>query len=422
MSKRKGKLMATYHIDDNHRPARCRASVRPCPKKDSPHFNSRYECEQYIDKFNEENNIKGRKKFKQLSTNTVEAELKNKNSKTSKILAISNRKSVGWNYEVFMANNYALTKGLKNVMVYNEKTGKWNVGDFAEKKLSPEEAKKLYQSARKAFKSAYGENVEVKGAIKVIYYDNVDSGNIFIQTGTSQTMDGISATKNDFRVVEIKRTHNNGAQLEEKLVSIGSNGEYSIEDGRLTDVVYEAVNNRNTYDNEKDSDILKISPQESLRQFTRDYQTRGADELVFTDKEGKPYVIDMTQSEDKCIEDLMTAGITAQIKIRTNQSTNSMDKNSIDRFLKNANNLYTGKPDENGNIKVGQLDKSKVRFTGDKKKYVRFGEFKTSITEEEWKNISPDEVIEVKKLKYFRPILSGDIKIREGAVPISQMW
>ncbi len=75
------------------------------------------------------------------------------------------------------------------------------------------------------------------------------------------------------------------------MVSIGSNGEYNIEDGRLTDEVYYAVNNRTTYDNDKDSDILQISPQESLRQFTRDYKSRGTDELVFTDKEVKLLIV-----------------------------------------------------------------------------------------------------------------------------------
>lgn len=407
-----------YHIGDDGRLSKCRASKRPCPKK-TPHFTTQEEGQQYLDNLHESKN---KTRFKQLTTNTVESELKNKNSKTSKIIELTKRKSVGFNYEVFMANNYARTKGLNNVMIRNDETGKWNTTAFADKKLSQEEAQNLYKQARKSLKSAYGNSIDTKSAIKVIYYDNVESGNLFIQTGSNQTLDGISVTKDDFRIIEIKRTHNNGAQLEEHLVSIGSNGEYNIEDGRLTDEVYYAVNNRTTYDNDKDSDILQISPQESLRQFTRDYKSRGTDELVFTDKEGKPYVIDMTQNEDKCIQDLIDAGITAQIKIRTNQITNSMDQSSIDRLKSNKNNLIKGTVDEEGNITVGQIDKSKIRETGKKVKYIRFGEFKTNIKVEDWKKLPQDYKINIKDLKYFRPILSGDIKIREGAIPISKMW
>lgn len=411
-----------YHIGDDGRLAKCRAKKRPCPKN-SPHFSSQEEGQLYLDNLHEkEENRYNKKRFKQLTTNTVESELKNKKSKTSQILELSKRKSIGFNYEVFMANNYARSIGLNNVMIRDEETGKWNISKFADKKLSKEDAQLLYKEARKAVKSAYGPDVDTKSAIKIIYYDDVSTGNIFVQTGSSQTLDGISATKDDFRIVEIKRTHNNGAQLEEHLVSIGSNGEYNIEDGRLTDEVYYAVNNRNTYDNDKDSDILKISPQESLRQFTRDYKTRGTDELVFTDKEGKPYVIDMTQNEDKCIQDLIDAGITAQIKIRTNQTTNKMDNASINRFKTNKNNLYKGKVDEEGNITIGQIDKSKIRETGKKVKYIRFGEFKTNIKFEDWKNLPDDYKININELKYFRPILSGDIKIREGATPISKLW
>jgi hypothetical protein len=408
-----------YHISDDGRPARCRASKRACPK--GPHFLSQGEAQEYLDN-NMDESIQRQKKFKQLSTNTVEQELKNKKSKTNKILELSKRKATGFNYEVFMANNYARTKNLNNVMIRNEETGKWNTSTFAEQRLSKEEAQKLYKNAARAVKEAYGADTDTKSAIKVIYYDNPESGNIFVQTGSNQTLDGISVNKNEFRIVEIKRTHKNGAQLEEHLVSIGSNGEYSIEDGRLTDEVYSAVNNRNTYDNDKDSDILKIPPQEALRQFTRDYKTRGTDELVFTDKEGKPYVIDMSQSEEDCIQDLSNAGITAQIKIRTNQSTNRMDNASIQRFKNNQNNLFSGEVDKEGNITVSQIDKNKIRETGKSKKFIRFGEFRTKFSPEEWKTLSGDTKINVKDLSYFRPILSGDIKIREGATPISRLW
>ena len=99
-----------------------------------------------------------------------------------------------------------------------------------------------------------------------------------------------------------------------------------------------------------------------------------------------------------------------------------MDNASINRFKTNKNNLYKGKVDEEGNIKIGQIDKSKIRETGKKVKYVRFGEFKTNIKSEDWKNLPDDYKININELKYFRPILSGDIKIREGATPISKLW
>ncbi len=99
-----------------------------------------------------------------------------------------------------------------------------------------------------------------------------------------------------------------------------------------------------------------------------------------------------------------------------------MDQSSIDRLKSNKNNLIKGTVDEEGNITVGQIDKSKIRETGKKVKYIRFGEFKTNIKVEDWKKLPQDYKINIKDLKYFRPILSGDIKIREGAIPISKMW
>ncbi len=136
-----------YHISDDGRPARCRASKRACPK--GPHFLSQGEAQEYLDN-NMDESIQRQKKFKQLSTNTVEQELKNKKSKTNKILELSKRKATGFNYEVFMANNYARTKNLNNVMIRNEETGKWNTSTFAEQRLSKEEAQKLYKNAARA--------------------------------------------------------------------------------------------------------------------------------------------------------------------------------------------------------------------------------------------------------------------------------
>ncbi len=130
----------------------------------------------------------------------------------------------------------------------------------------------------------------------------------------------------------------------------------------------------------------------------------------------------MSQSEEDCIQDLSNAGITAQIKIRTNQSTNRMDNASIQRFKNNQNNLFSGEVDKEGNITVSQIDKNKIRETGKSKKFIRFGEFRTKFSPEEWKTLSGDTKINVKDLSYFRPILSGDIKIREGATPISRLW
>lgn len=414
-----GKTQGRYHFTDDYKLVRCRATKRPCPKG-GPHFDTIEEGNEYRDKYLADKFSATR--FKKLSTNTLESELKNKKSKTSKILELSKRKSTGFNYEVFMANNYARSQGLNNVMVRNEETGRWNTKAFSDHTLSKEEAQLLYKKARKAVRSAYGKDIDTKSAIKVIYYDKVDSGKIFVQTGSNQTLDGLIANDNEFRVLEIKRTHKKGAQLEEHLISIGSNGEYNIEDSRLTDEVYNVVNNRTAYDNDKDSDVLKISPEGSLRQFTKDYKTRGVDEFVFTDKEGKPYSIDMTQPEDKCVQDLLDAGITAEIKIRTNLSTSRMDKASIDRIKNNKNNLYSGKIDKDGFLTIGQINKDKIKETGKSTKYIRFGEFKTNIKAEDWRTMDKNTKINIKDLRYFRPILSGNIKIREGATPISQLW
>ena len=80
-----------YHIGDDGRLAKCRAKKRSCPKN-SPHFSSQEEGQLYLDNLHEkEENKYNKKRFKQLTTNTVESELKNKKSKTSQILELSKR-------------------------------------------------------------------------------------------------------------------------------------------------------------------------------------------------------------------------------------------------------------------------------------------------------------------------------------------
>ena len=60
-----------YHIGDDGRLAKCRAKKRPCPKN-SPHFSSQ-EGQLYLDNLHEkEENKYNKKRFKQLTTNTVE--------------------------------------------------------------------------------------------------------------------------------------------------------------------------------------------------------------------------------------------------------------------------------------------------------------------------------------------------------------
>ena len=52
-----------YHISNDGRPARCRASKRACPK--GPHFLSQGEAQEYLDN-NMDESIQRQKKFKQL--------------------------------------------------------------------------------------------------------------------------------------------------------------------------------------------------------------------------------------------------------------------------------------------------------------------------------------------------------------------
>lgn len=417
--------MVLYHIALDGRPAKCRAKKRTCPRGE--HFATQEDAQKYADETNPKIVQSHTKKFKQLTTNTLESELKNPNSKTSKIYNLAQRKATGFNYEVFMSNNYAMKQGLNNVMIRTEES-KWNLSAFGGG-ISKEEAQTLYKKARRAFKDAYGPDADPKTAIKIIYFDKENLNRMFIQTTGSDTIDGLSVTENDFRLIEIKRTHKGGAQMEEYMLGVGSNGNYNISDSRLTDEVYYAVNSHNTYVNDKDSDFLKISNFECLRQFARDYKTRGTDEFVFTDKEGKPYVIDMTKDEDEVVKDLAEAGIMARIKIRTNASTVKMDKHSKNRLMLNKNNLYSGEIIDN-KIKVSQINTDKIKYTQKRKRtngknsytdYIRFGEFKTKYTKEEWAKLPGDHEISIDELEYFRPILSGDIKIRPEAKPISRL-
>lgn len=414
-----------YHIDINGKPARCRAKSRACPK--GPHFNSSEEAQSYLD----ETLSNSAQKSTTISTNDYNLVYKNKNSFANRIYNVSQSTRSGWKAEIFMSESYARKDGLKYALVLNKK-GTYNLitpnGNKLPEGMTKQDMASIIKKANQATKEAYGDKIYVgkkellehkkkleDNPVKIIYFDD-SKDKLFIQNGGPETLDALKVTEDSLRILELKKTTQSGSQMKSRTVSLGRTGDFDVYDDYLTDEVMEQVNNLNIYDYDKDRVDLKLTNTQALRQFVRDYKSEGADEFVFMNALNRPVAVDLTGNEEEIVRELENQNLVATIKVRTNLRHRPMDKSSKERLLENKNNLYTGNFDENGNIRLDQINKSYMKETSG---FMRFGEFKTKLKMEDIRALPKDTLINIKDLRYFSPVLGGDIKLRSSARPTS---
>lgn len=405
--------MAKFHIDKNGKPAPCKATKRPCIYEEigGKHFDTIEEATAHADRTNEI----AQKLVSEVSINDYDIVSKNKNNFFNNILANSPTKAGGWDAEVFLGSEYARKMGLTDALVLNENgtyTPVSSTGKSFKGRYDTQELKDKIRIGRKIAAEAYERKFDFKdkktNPVRVIYFKK-DSDSMFVQTGTPDTLDAIKADNGSIKVLEMKKTIGSGAQMTQRTVSVNTDGGFNLEEIDLNPEVEKVIESSNIYENEGGEIKLKVPPQEAMKQFVKDYKRKGASELVYMNAQRKGMSISLDGSEEDIANELIRQGLVARLKIRSNQTVGTMNQESLNRFVINKSNLYSGDIDEeNATIDFGQLNKEKMTMSRGK---VKVGEFLTNIKWKDRMSTPPETKIDIMKLQRFVPVLSGDIKL-----------
>lgn len=400
-----------FHITPKGEVKECHAKVHCRFGDHNPHFEDLNIAQLYADNHFDRLNFDST--IRTLDTSGFELRMKNKNSLPSRVKDITGIKQRGFDYECYMSSSYSESLGLRNVLVQDKK-GSWHAinqnGAIAD--VEEEKMKTLINNAKESLEKAYpiADESNSEKFCRAIYYSD-DSNSMFIQTGAPELLDGALVENGETRLLEIKKTHSNGAQTVERTLGIGSDNTFELndEDYETLDPEILAEVERFRNDNSTNQYNLKVPNYVAMEQFVRDYQRHGSSEFVCTDKKGRAISVDMSRDARQVTNELVNNGFVATLKIRTNLNTRKLDSNARYRLKENKHNLYKGDyvRDQFGDkaIPFENFDKSKMTKVRNK---VRIGEYMLPVKWEDRNSYKGP--ISLEKMEYFSPVMGGDIK------------
>lgn len=322
--------------------------------------------------------------------------MNNSESVASQVYAESDVEARGFNYECYAASEYAASMGLETAIVINDDGIKVINGELD----NPEEIVKDINERLINYHDGEGNPNPSR-----IIYTSADSDNFVVQMGSPNMLDAAIITKDNIDIAEIKKGHEEGAQLKQEQLELNEEG---FVQGRSDwPEIQRAISKVNIEDTMGKNVTLDVDNIVALEHFIKRYQDAGATKFIYTNAEEKATFVDLTGDEMLIALDLNSQGIKVDLVLRSNLTERKLSDDDVKRIKNTNSKFFKSGVTPTSDFRWGDIDTTKVTSRKDK---VQIGELTLPIDYDDRVKMKDDDIIKFDDLKISPVVLTGVIK------------